>query len=273
MWLRDSLPQSAAGVQVFLYGYDAEFRDVDGPTSVESIAISLISGLRGIGQSSLSAKPVVFLAHSLGGLVLKQCLIELANAGQSEMFMLQRVKACVFLAVPNRLPGPGELAAMVSSERFGGLLRELQAARNVGYISSMSGMLAGVAQANQIRLCSGYETMETAITKPTHHSTAGGTQRSARILDKEESIQDGSQHWDQFPIAKDHRNAIRLQSGSQTIETIVEYVREAAESVSAPSAGLKGASEGPARWPSLFSTSWTGIASYFKPSTKGLLTT
>jgi hypothetical protein len=216
---------------------------------------------------------VVFLAHSLGGVVLKQCLIELANAGQSEMFMLQRVKACVFLAVPNRLPGPGELAAMVSSKRFRGLLKELQAARNVGYLSCLSGMLAGIAQANHIRLCSGYETVQTVIPKQPHHATAGGTRRSALLLHKEESVQDGPLHLNQFPIAKDHHSAIRLQPDSQTIETIGAYVREALESASAPPAGLKNTNDKSGRWPSLgFATSLTGIASYFKPSTTGLLT-
>ncbi|KAK4095782.1 hypothetical protein N658DRAFT_490443, partial [Parathielavia hyrcaniae] len=127
MWLRDSLPKSAAGAQVFLYGYDDLSHDSDIEISIESIALLLISDLRGIGRSSLSAKPLGFLAHSLGGVVLKQCLIELANAGQSEMFMLQKVKAW-------------ELAAMIRGKRFNGLLKELQAAKNVGYLSALNGM-------------------------------------------------------------------------------------------------------------------------------------
>jgi hypothetical protein len=255
-----------------LYGYDDESHNGHCSASIESIAISLISGLRGIGRSALSAKPVAFLAHSLGGVVLKQCLIELANSGKSEMFMLQRVKACVFLAVPNRLPGPGELAAMICSKRFGDLLRGLQAARNVGYLSRMSGMLAGIAQANGIRLCSGYETMETAIPKQPHHATAGRTRRSALLLHKKDSIQDGSQHSDQFPIAKHHRDAVRLQPGSQTIDTIAACVRDASDSAPAPLAASKNANDGSGRWPSVgFPTSWNGIASYFKPSIRGLL--
>ena len=164
MWLRESLPQSTPGTQIFLYGYDAKPHDGGEPTSAEGIALSLISGLRGIGRSSLSAKPVVFLAHSLGGSVLKQCPINLANAGQSEMFMLRTVKACIFMAVPNCLPGPIQLNSMVHDKRFTGLLKELQAAKNVGYLSSMSGMLGGIAQANGIRLCSGYETVEASTT-------------------------------------------------------------------------------------------------------------
>lgn len=165
MWLRDSLPLSAEGIQVFLYGYDSEHQGSNGPTSIESIAISFISGLRDIGRSALSAKPVVFLAHSLGGVVLKQCLVELANTGQSEMFMLRSIKTCIFMAAPNQLPSPSRLAAMPGSSKFGRLLYELQADRNVAYLSTLDGMVRGIAHANSIRLCSGYETTKSILPK------------------------------------------------------------------------------------------------------------
>ncbi len=164
MWLRDSLPDLIPGAQIAIYGYDADFNSQYDPVSIQSIAISLISALRGIGRSALSAKPVVFLAHSLGGTILKQCLIELANSGQSELFMLQTVKTCIFMAVPNCLPDPSELAAILTSQHLDGLLKELQAARNVRYLESMSGMLGGISQANGIRLCSGFETVKSGIT-------------------------------------------------------------------------------------------------------------
>ena len=164
MWLRDSLPELIPGAQIALYGYDVDFNSQNDSVSIQSIATSLISGLRGIGRSALSAKPVVFLAHSLGGTVLKQCLIELANSRQSELFMLHTVKTCIFMAVPNCLPDPSELAAIVATQRLDGLLKELQAARNVRYLESMSGMLGGISQANGIRLCSGFETVKSVIT-------------------------------------------------------------------------------------------------------------
>lgn len=267
MWPRDSLPRCATGAQVFLYGYDGEIQDDDAPISVESIANLLISGLRGIGRSSLSAKPLVFLAHSLGGVVLKQCLVELANAGESEMFMLRGVSACVFMAVPNRLPGPGELAAMVSSKRFSGFLKELQAARNVGYLSSLSGMVAGIAQANQIRMCWGYETVGSVITKEPHHATFGDALDSALLLRKEQSIQHGTKSSDEFPIAKAHCDVLRLQPGSQTIEMIASYVREASGTAFPQVAATKNRKDESGPWHSLgFSVSWAGLVSLFNSS-------
>ncbi|KAM7199682.1 hypothetical protein V8F33_004334 [Rhypophila sp. PSN 637] len=199
MWLRDQLPELVPGAQVALYGYDIDFESQQKNVSIQNIAISLITGLRGIGRSAPSAKPVVFLAHSLGGAVLKQCLIELANTGQSELYMLQKVKTCIFMAVPNCLPNPSELAAIATGQGLEQLLKELQAAKNVRYFESVSGMLRGIALANGIRMCSGLETMDSILPSP-----------------------------------KAHREAVALESGNQVIDTIATYIRDSIPSRSVP---------------------------------------
>ena len=239
MWLRDSLPQSVPGAQVLLYGYDPEFRDGDCPNSIEEIVISFISDLRSMGRSSLSAKPVVFLAHSLGGIVLKQCLVDLANAGPSEMFMLGGVKACVFLAVPNCLPGSSKLTLMAGSRGFGGLLTELQASKNMDYLASLSGMLGGIAHANDIRLYSGYETVQTTVRNAGSHV----------LLQRVEAIQEGSEKADQFPIRKPHCSVPGLRAGSQTIDTIAGFVKNAVEATPAVETNTTAVAQHPtSRW-------------------------
>lgn len=165
MWLRDDPALLATGTQILLYGYDSGHQSSSGPASIDDIAISLISALRDIGRSSPSAKPVVFLAHSMGGVVLKQCLVELANTSQSELFILRSVKMCIFLAVPNQLPVPAMLAVMLGNNRFNKLRYALQAERNRGYLSTLDGIVRGFGQANGIRFCSGYETMRSTLPK------------------------------------------------------------------------------------------------------------
>jgi len=239
MWLRDSLPGLVPGAQVSLYGYDAHPHSNCEPISIQDIAISLISGLRGIGRSALSAKPVVFPAHSLGGVVLKQCLIELANAGQTQLFMLRTVKACIFLAVPNCLPPPSELSMIANCGRLRGLLEDLQAARNVGYLSSMSGMLGGIAQANGIRLFSGFETV--CILRPAVFTSMADEHRQRRtelqagkgksvlLLQEHESIQPGSESSDVFPVPRSHQRAAGFQPNDPTIGTIAAYTKDSIE--------------------------------------------
>lgn len=226
MWLRDSLPQSVPGAQVFLYGYDPEFRRGSFLNSIEDIVISFISDLRSTGRSSPSAKPVVFLAHSLGGIVLKQCLVDIANAGQSDMFMLGAVKACIFLAVPNCLPDSSKLSLMAGNqpdEIIAGLISKLKAPINARYLASLSGMVGGIAHANNIRLCSGYETVKTTFRNTESHL----------LLQRVEAIQDGHGITEHFAIQKPHRSVPGLRANSPTINTIASFVQKAIEATPA----------------------------------------
>jgi hypothetical protein len=160
MWLRDSLPPLARGTRVLLYGYDARAHRGN-PATVEGLVISLISQLRVIDRASLAAKPVVVVAHALAGVVLKQALIELANSGQTEMFILKTVRSCIFLGVPNSYPGQEILASMVGNSRFKHLLAELDTKPN--YLAKLDRMMSGIAQSQNISICSGYDTIPDGV--------------------------------------------------------------------------------------------------------------
>src|SRR5437868_213906 len=71
MWLRDSLSIDVPTIRNIIYGYDTTLGHSESFQTIQDIAISFISRLRTTGRSSPSAKPVIFLAHSLGGIILK----------------------------------------------------------------------------------------------------------------------------------------------------------------------------------------------------------
>jgi hypothetical protein len=155
MWLRDSLPQLAGGTRMLLYGYDVEAHRRS-PATIEGLAILLISQLKAIDRASLAVKPLVFIAHALAGVVLKQSLIELANSGQTEMFMLNTIKSCIFFEVPNHYPGPGTLASFAGNLRFKHLLAELDSKPH--YLAKLELMTTGIARSQNIIIHSGYGT-------------------------------------------------------------------------------------------------------------------
>ena len=80
MWIRDGLPKDLKGTRTVIYGYDTKLHDSQSFQSISDLAGELINQLQAYGWASRSAKPVAFLAHSLGGLVLKEALIQLANS-------------------------------------------------------------------------------------------------------------------------------------------------------------------------------------------------
>jgi esterase/lipase superfamily enzyme len=69
--------------------------------TIDDLALSFIQRLNSVSQSFVSAKPLVFLAHSLGGMLLKHTLVEMDNSNDKETFMLESVCQGVFFGVPN----------------------------------------------------------------------------------------------------------------------------------------------------------------------------
>lgn len=81
MWLRDSLPRdmtleknSYPMARVMTYGYGSSVARSESMQNLEDIAISLYNTLLPLANGP-ACKPIIFIGHSLGGLVIKQvCL-------------------------------------------------------------------------------------------------------------------------------------------------------------------------------------------------------
>ncbi|KAF7532235.1 hypothetical protein G7054_g8144 [Neopestalotiopsis clavispora] len=88
MWLRDSLPQDFQNARVLIYGYDSHIPGSTSFQTLESLAASLRNHVDGIKPLSgpLNETPIIFIAHSLGGLVLKQQESELLRSQSRNFF-------------------------------------------------------------------------------------------------------------------------------------------------------------------------------------------
>lgn len=102
MWIRDELPRRLPGVRFLIYGYDTALLGSTSFQVIPDLAISLVQTVKAIGWSAPSAKPVLFLAHSLGGVVLKQALVILAGGDDQERAVLAKLKGAVFFGVPSQ---------------------------------------------------------------------------------------------------------------------------------------------------------------------------
>lgn len=102
MWIRDELPQRLPGVRFLVYGYDTTLSGSKSFQVIPDLAISLVQTVKAIGWSAPSAKPALFLAHSLGGVVLKEGLVLLAAGDHQERAILEKIKGAVFFGVPSQ---------------------------------------------------------------------------------------------------------------------------------------------------------------------------
>jgi hypothetical protein len=78
MWLRDALPHHITPegdqkpcARVMIYGYESGLPQSQSTQNLEDLATSLHNSILDL-VSAPNPKPIIFIAHSLGGLILKQ---------------------------------------------------------------------------------------------------------------------------------------------------------------------------------------------------------
>lgn len=161
MWLRDELPKDEPNARCILYGYDTSLLMSQSFQSIDDLAITLINRLEAIGRHRPNAPPVIFLCHSLGGIILKRALVEMANNGPRQVSMLQSVIGVVAFGVPSKGMDIRHLRLMVEGQPNAKLIEALSPTST--YLSEWSHRFNGLAQISHIRLISVYETARTSV--------------------------------------------------------------------------------------------------------------
>ncbi|KAK6440972.1 RAS2 protein [Oleoguttula sp. CCFEE 5521] len=107
LWLRDFLPQElqkdGLHVRTLSYGYDSDWAFSKSVNDVDDEAANLLDRLSGVRQTlEEQARPIIFVAHSLGGIVAKKAMIIAHERSQLYGKMLSKVHSAVFFGVPHR---------------------------------------------------------------------------------------------------------------------------------------------------------------------------
>lgn len=76
MWIRDALAAEFPGCRLFIYGYDTTMVHSTSHQSILDLGSQLASSVEGLISAtttgSQSCRSLIFLGHSLGGLVVEQ---------------------------------------------------------------------------------------------------------------------------------------------------------------------------------------------------------
>ncbi|PNP78173.1 hypothetical protein FNYG_08490 [Fusarium nygamai] len=102
LWLRDLLPSYLPGCRVYTYGYPSKIFS-QSSERVQEYALNLLISLRDIREDSENAKrSVIFICHSLGGIVFKQALVTAHQDNHLYGEVLSSIIGVVFLGTPHR---------------------------------------------------------------------------------------------------------------------------------------------------------------------------
>lgn len=123
--------------------------------------MALTAQLKAFGCSSPSAKPTAFIAHSLGGVVLKQSLVQMANSAEPDVFLLSQVREILLFGVPNRGMRIAHLLPMVSKQPNEALLNQLS--EDSHYLELLDEQFGGISFLRGTHLISIFETLESQI--------------------------------------------------------------------------------------------------------------
>ncbi|KAF8252057.1 hypothetical protein K440DRAFT_18990 [Wilcoxina mikolae CBS 423.85] len=119
MWLKDFLPHDVKNVRIMSYGYDstlvghsrAETRLLD----YQRLFIQELECARTVVPKT---RPLIFIGHSLGGILILQTLIE-ARRNPSHHHLLESLHSIVFFGTPHQGIRTYELEEMVEAESGG----------------------------------------------------------------------------------------------------------------------------------------------------------
>lgn len=156
MWIRDAIPRAMPNTRAVIYGYDTMLKGSNSFQSVQDIAASLIVHMKASGWAMPSAKPLVFLAHSLGGIVLKEAFTILADSDEQGKHILNLFKGGIFFGVPSQGMAVSHLLAMVHGQANEQLVHSMSS--DSEFLRSLDGRFSGLASLRYMRLHLAYET-------------------------------------------------------------------------------------------------------------------
>ena len=165
MWLRDGLAHDVEGVQCLIWGYDTHLANSQSFQNADDIATSLAFHLRSLARASPS-KPIIVIAHSLGGIILKRALVAIARDGNDESdASLRSIKAVLMFGVPSKGMLISHLAAVVKDHPNEQLIQTLQS--ESPYLRKLHEQYYEYMSLRDIRLISFYETQQSQLLKVT----------------------------------------------------------------------------------------------------------
>ena len=105
LWLADEVGLSS--YRIFTFGYNSDFKGVGTNLNIIDFAKDLLfrmmtfSGASGEDRSPIGRRPIIFVAHSMGGIVVKKAFM-LGKYADEYSGLISHVYGIVFLATPHR---------------------------------------------------------------------------------------------------------------------------------------------------------------------------
>ncbi|KAL8791063.1 MAG: hypothetical protein Q9213_000270 [Squamulea squamosa] len=215
-WLVDDPELSRA--RIFTFGYNANFAGQSTSLNILDFAKDLLfrmkthSGPHHQGDLAIGEIPIIFVAHSMGGLIVKKAYI-LGKGNQQYEKIVAQISAMVFLATPHR---GSAFAAMLNN-----ILKATPGGSGKNYVAELEKQSGSLQDINEqfrnicgsLELVSFYETLKTNV----------GAGIKKMIVDKDSALLEYPGEASSSLIA-DHHGMAKFRNPKDTNYTNVKNV-------------------------------------------------
>lgn len=104
-WPKDLLPENIPDVRIYTWGYDADIGALSSASrnTIHQHAQTLLSDLVDLRASEHNERPIIFVVHSLGGIIVKAALnISKSTEGTQSKQIVPATSGVCFLGTPHR---------------------------------------------------------------------------------------------------------------------------------------------------------------------------
>ncbi|KAF2968642.1 hypothetical protein GQX73_g4898 [Xylaria multiplex] len=217
LWLKDLLPKKIPGCRVMSFEYDASINSMS-VANVRDAARSLLELLRDKREDTIySDVPIVIVAHSLGGIVIKQALV---LAEDDYPNMANCTKGIVFFGTPHRGADAAQWALM--AEKIGHAVLRTSRSAFVKILEKNSEGLYKISEdfrpmAANYAIVSFYEEYAFNILGKV-------------IVDKDSAIM-GLPHEQKMMLSGTHTSMVRFSSSDKQFDAVWKRIKRAAAGV------------------------------------------
>jgi len=113
LWLRDFLPEKLPNARILLFGYNANVAFETSTAGVREQAMNLLNRIASKREDA-EDRPIVFVAHSLGGIVVKRVLVE-AKLDESYKSIREATYGIAFFGTPHQGGNHAKLGNIATS--------------------------------------------------------------------------------------------------------------------------------------------------------------
>ncbi|ORY62117.1 uncharacterized protein BCR38DRAFT_347066 [Pseudomassariella vexata] len=114
IWLRDYLPTDVSGIRVLLYGYNTNLLENKAKKSIEEMGKTLLESITTFRTNNGAKRPIIFIGHSLGGLLIKEALVHARKGPRYDLS--STCCGMLFFGVPNHGLRDNQLQSLVQGQ-------------------------------------------------------------------------------------------------------------------------------------------------------------